>query len=48
MMRLNIKIKVFDVKIMVGFVFKIDSNNRDIKINLIKILLQFNMVGFKI
>lgn len=48
MIRLNIKVKVFDMKTMAGFVFKIDSNNRDTEINLIKILLQFDIVGFKI
>lgn len=45
---LNIKIKVFTVKIMASFIFKIDNNNDNIEINLIKILLQFDIVKFEI
>lgn len=36
---LNIKIKVFAIKTMASFIFKIDNNNENTEINLIKILL---------
>lgn len=48
MINLDTKIKVSTVKIMVSLIFEIDSNGRDIEIDLIKVLLQLGMVRFKI
>lgn len=48
MINLNAKIKMFAVKIIVCLIFKIDRDSRNIEIDLIKVLLQFSIIEFKI
>lgn len=48
MIDLDAEIGVSAIKIMVDFVFEIDSNGKDTEIDLIKVFLQLGIVGFKI
>lgn len=42
---LNTKVGVFVVKIIINFIFEINRDSRDTKIDLIKVLLQLNIIG---
>lgn len=47
MIDLDTKLGVFAVKIILDLVFKIDSNGKDIKIDLIKVLIQLSIIRSK-
>lgn len=47
MIDLNTELGVSTIKIILGFVFEINSNGRDIKIDLIEILIQLSIIGPK-
>ena len=47
MINLDITLGIFAVKIILSLVLKIDSNGRDIKIDLIEILIQLSIIRSK-
>lgn len=48
MINLDTKVEAFVVKIIINFIFEINKDSRDTKIDLIKVLLQLNIIGFGI
>lgn len=48
MINFNAKVEMSYIKIIADLVFEINSNGRNIKINLIKVLLQLGAVGSEI